>query len=279
MKTPFPLPAPRTAVPFLVIATLALGFVGACSGNDPDPGETPADAGDDGADAGTMDAGGDTGTGDGGGGGGGVCSPTAQTGCAEPTTKCGIVGNKFGCQTAGTVQQGEACAATGSGDNCAAGLFCMNGSCHRFCDPSAGMTACPTGQACSLEVVWNGGGANGEQFNACVVQGSECDPLLQDCADPAHGCFATSAGNKCYVPGTLEDGAACTSANACKKGSTCISTGGSLACRAFCTPPGAADGGNNDADAGEADAGMEPAPITCATGMCMDTGDGYGICN
>lgn len=273
MNSAHPIRAPRTFGTCLATALLVFGLAGACSGNNPDPDPDPTDSGTEVVDAG-ADAGGTTGD---AGGETGACSPTAQTGCSEPTPKCGIVSNKFGCQAAGTVEQDGACVASAAGDDCATGLFCMNNRCRRFCDTSAGASACPMGQSCSQQVVWNGGGANGEVFNACVTSGSECDPLAQDCAVASEACFATSAGNKCYVPGTVEDGSPCNFANDCKKGSTCIDVGGSLACRAFCTPPAASDAGS-DPDAGEEDAGTSPAPITCTTGTCMDTGSGYGIC-
>ena len=211
-------------------------------------------------------SGGSTGGGIGTGGGTtAVCSATAQTGCSGTTTKCGLVGNHYGCQAPGTADAGEACTVVATGDSCQTGLLCFNGKCSRFCDPAGGTSACPSMQSCSLTVTWNGGPPNGERFNVCVVQGSECDPLAQDCATTTQACFPTNSGNKCLAPGTVADNMTCMYANDCTKGAACYDIGMGFKCYRFCST--APDGGTTDAG------------VSCPSGTCSMISMGLGVCH
>ncbi|MBI3182257.1 MAG: hypothetical protein HYZ28_08955 [Myxococcales bacterium] len=254
------------------LITVMIGLSLSLSCRPPNPGEETDGGVDSGVDGGEADAGAGGGGGGGGAGGGGgvdagaACNATNQTGCSGATSKCGLVGNNFGCQAPGTAAEGAACTADASGDSCQAGLFCMNAKCHRFCDPSKGTAACPSGSACSLQITWNGGPPAGEIFNACVLVGNECDPLRQDCANASMGCFVTNSGNKCLTPGNVADGAACSAANDCKKGSTCFDVGTGFKCYQMCTP---------NVDGGTGDAGPT---VSCAAGSCAAVQGGFGVC-
>jgi hypothetical protein len=98
----------------------------------------------------------------------------------------------------------------------------------------------------------------GPTFSVCIPKSTTCDPGLQDCPG-AQACAPTPGGASCGAPGTTADGAACSTATACLKGSGCFSLGGGAqVCHHLCNP-------------------KSPA---CPTGSCvMLTGQTFGACN
>jgi hypothetical protein len=68
-----------------------------------------------------------------------------------------------------------------------------------------------------------------------MMTGPKCDPIAQDCADPAQKCVLSFAGGMvtgaCVTAGTVAEGATCMRGmmgmpDNCAKGLTCVRTGG-----------------------------------------------------
>jgi hypothetical protein len=205
-----------------------------------------------------------------GGGGGGttpVCDPVKQTGCSGGTSKCGVVADgvahtaAFACQAPGATANQAACTApTTTGDDCVAANVCVGSKCHRMCDTANGNTDCPVGQVCGAMAQFQGGPPNGVNTYICAVPQDTCDPLLQDCANMAQGCYPSTLGERCYTAGAITEGSSCTSANACVKGTACVSLGAGTKCHKICNPT----------------QGGTPA---CTTGTCEAVeNESYGYC-
>jgi hypothetical protein len=201
--------------------------------------------------------GGKGGSGGAGGSGGtstsssGLCDPFTNSGCPSDK-KCTAlqVGSALtlGCGSKGSGAEGNICTrslsgADQSGDDCGDGLACFalsgepSATCRRICPTSGTAHACPSGELCSLVV----GGLNGLAFCRKVVT---CQPLEQTGCASGEGCyFSTSGsytGSLCAKAGTKKPGDACTVANECEPGATCLIVGAGV-CSSFCST---ADGGS-----------------------------------
>jgi hypothetical protein len=173
------------------------------------------------------------------------CNVITQN-CPAMTDKCSYAffpdgGAGRTCGPAGARTEGQAC---GPVDDCAKGLLCVGGACQRFCntDSNCGGGTNICGTVVSIP--------NTAEHPAACVMLNACDPLAQNCANMAEGCYLTQAGPACIPAGTVPNGGTCGSGGQlCIKGSTCIGPSANmLTCRPFCN----LDGG---------------AP-TCATGQC-----------
>jgi hypothetical protein len=168
----------------------------------------------------------------------GNCDPLASTGC-DSTAKCTAlqVGNNLaiGCGSRGSKNEGEACkqessAGVQTGDDCASGLACFNigdgagSTCHKFC-AADGSNACPGSELCSVVAP---GLPSSIKFCGLVTT---CLPLEQTGCPSGKACYFSSTGAVCAQEGSKSAGDACTNANDCKSGSTCVSGH----CASFCS--------------------------------------------
>lgn len=150
--------------------------------------------------------------------------------------KCTIVGNPpMGpvCAPSGANEAGQVCT---QDSDCAAGTVCVayGGGlrCMRFCDAGH---PCPEDQSCFIRVVDD---MSTELGRVC---GQVCSLIGQDCQFEGQGCYpsATFAPEKetgiCVNAGTKVQGEACTKANDCAEGFTCVDvSGGGSICARLC---------------------------------------------
>jgi hypothetical protein len=184
------------------------------------------------------------------------CNPVTQGGCAADEKCSWLVVQldpflgRTDCVPDGTVAIGESCSegdpgeATGY-DDCAAGGLCMSGTCRAICDLTS--DSCCEGFACSS---YTATFTDDSQEDTGVCDAT-CDPVAQDCADAARGCylqlFTGHATCSLAAPGAEEltqgdtcanDGASCF-LNGCAKGyGAFLYAGDGLRrdCTAFCRP-------------------------------------------
>jgi hypothetical protein len=189
-----------------------------------------------------------------------LCDPTAQSGCATGE-RCSRVALLDGsavttCVPDGTVPEGGACVAPQFGaDDCVAGTKCHAGTCAAICiESSAGCECTAPGYF--------------PEYASAGVCVSSCDPLAQDCGDPALGCYPTGASTTCAPPVAPagNPGDPCTQLNQCAPGSVCTGAGG---CALMCAVSGV----------GPDCSGQPGASIQCASlglgghpdaGVCLD---------
>ncbi len=164
--------------------------------------------------------------------------------CAAWADDGGFSWNALKCvDVTGTDKPGEPCTSESSTrglngiDSCVEGAMCWDlneegvGSCVALCAGSLEAPVCPDG-FCTL---------GGEVLNLCL---GTCDPLLQDCDDPADLCIPNGDNFSCVLDNSGEEGQAgdpCEFANACDKGLICLdpATGGAgcdAAAGGCCTP-------------------------------------------
>jgi hypothetical protein len=164
------------------------------------------------------------------------CDFFLSCGCNTPTEKCSATQTGKGCTNAGTKLAGELCA---NDTECSAGTVCaMYGGalrCMAYCDDSHTCEQTPLPQACYIKVTAN-------QVQIGSVCGQVCDLRTQDCLYDGQGCYpSTTLLNQmdhgiCATAGAGQDGAACTLANDCAEGYTCISSDSK--CHKFCDRAG-----------------------------------------
>jgi hypothetical protein len=154
-----------------------------------------------------------------------VCDPVAQTGC-EANENCTYMSadDDVRCVAEGPVAAGEACS---SDNRCKRGVcLSLNDTaelCYQFCAADADCG----GKSC-LELT-------NAPYKLCEIDGiyQDCSLLAQDCAD-GKACFSIKNHETgvCLPPGTTETGAACDTADACKKGDICMNE----TCHTLCDP-------------------------------------------
>lgn len=205
-------------------------------------------------------------------GGGGdarqVCNPVTQQGC-ESGEKCASLIEsvdpvlvRTACVENGTVPVGGACTVGDPGptgfDDCEAssgqGNECINGICTEVCSTSP--NTCGTGFVCVLFDGLFDDVGDGQSTGACAPA---CDPVSQDCANAADGCYFQFRQNSgvcagvpmpaadntqdvaCYGPGGDETTTGCF-LNGCAKGHAAILPNDpdvqmpSFQCAFFCSP-------------------------------------------
>jgi hypothetical protein len=64
---------------------------------------------------------------------------------------------------------------------------------------------------------------------------TSCLPLGQTGCPTGQGCYLTADGAVCAPAGPKNPGDACSAANDCARGSTCIVTGATSTCASFCS--------------------------------------------
>jgi hypothetical protein len=173
--------------------------------------------------------------------------------CVEELSTSGTASGV--CVAAGSKGQGSPCSAVaGGGDTCAKGLVCLGspGTCFSYCskcDAPLSTTACTSNPAdldqdsasycqtgsdfyCFANETWSG-----NQVIASICD-QGCNVFNPSCKDPAGvsgGCYLVIGGAACIAtslencgassgcaPGTVPDGAACSSAGDCVKGDSCL---------------------------------------------------------
>lgn len=159
---------------------------------------------------------------------GGDCDPVYQTGCAA-TDNCTYVAAETTprCYPKGPVAPTGACSAE---NRCELGLcLAINRTadlCYQFCydDVDCG----EDGRCLAL---------SGAPYKVCRIPGiyETCDLVEQGCTDDEtaqRSCYAVLGEDTpiCLPTGTVEAGAACASAGACREGYACVNS----ACRAVC---------------------------------------------
>jgi hypothetical protein len=185
----------------------------------------------------------------------GNCDPLANSGCGSGE-KCTALQQSdktlaLGCDATGSKAEGEPCAqvmngGAQSGDDCAASLACFNigdgagATCHRFCAYGAADTGCPDGELCSAKVQ---GLPDSLAFCRKVTT---CAPLDQTGCASGQACYFSSTGAVCAKEGNGKPGDACSNANDCQRGGTCVSG----RCASFCTTESGAAPSCTGADTG-----------------------------
>jgi hypothetical protein len=156
---------------------------------------------------------------------GATCSVDPQCGCPAGQ-KCDIGGTAAAaCTTAGSGTQGARCALN---TDCAAGLTCVDGVCHSYCE-SVG-AACPGGLC-----VQGGNGAQ-PQDKICTI---DCK-LQPDTCGAGEACLPITVGGvlataDCEAPGTGAYGDSCQNNVECGAGLGCDSpTGSGTYCLPWC---------------------------------------------
>jgi hypothetical protein len=219
---------------------LSFGLLTAACGDDDAPG-APIDAG-----AQTFDV---------------FTGPDAQEACADPVPppamcdfflscgcdvpageKCtvdgaaGATGNR--CIAAGVKLEGEECTVD---TECTSGTICIDYGgakhCLAYCDDAHLCAGQATTQACYINL------SNGSGAMAARLCGQVCDLRGQDCGYPTQGCYPSSALGMpeqgiCVTAGAGGEGAACTLANDCSEGFTCLNSDSK--CHKLCDIGGAA---------------------------------------
>ncbi len=171
------------------------------------------------------------------------CAPWADDGSnAWNAVKC--------VEVTGTDKPGDECTVSGlltGMDSCIEGAICWNsndegvGTCLALCTGSPEAPMCPNKTLCSI----SGSGV----LNLCLPT---CDPLLQDCDDPADLCIPNGDSFTCVLDAGGEQGQAndpCEFVNVCDPGLMCLhpatvsaacdpAAGG--CCTPFCKFPGGA---------------------------------------
>ena len=174
----------------------------------------------------------------------GVCDPFSNARC-DSGMKCtalqqGTGTLTLGCDARGSKAEGETCTQTTSngaqtGDDCDNGLACFStqagtsATCHRMCATSGTANGCPGSEICSLV-------APGLTTVAFCRATTSCQPLEQTgCPSADQACYFSSTGALCAQEGTKNPGDACSAANDCAKGSTCLTVGAAGTCSSFCS--------------------------------------------
>ncbi len=179
-----------------------------------------------------------------------TCNPVTNTGC-DPTEKCTMLTDPSsgltmtGCAPNGTVDLGGTCTqvAGQSYDDCKAKSLCSGGTCREICDSAT--NSCNATQCTQYVSVFD----DVPDTGLCPAP---CDPVAQDCADVAQGCFvllntgfatceganaAGTAGVECSGPSSSPT--SCWT-NGCAKGHVAFlnatTAGGRPLCTPFCTP-------------------------------------------
>ncbi len=121
----------------------------------------------------------------------------------------------------GTGKPGDDCTSVGNltgMDSCIKGAMCWNtegiGTCTTLCSGSAEAPMCPNNSPCTI--------ASGGHLALCL---GTCDPLLQDCDDPADLCIPNGDSFICILDAGGEEGQAndpCEFANVCDPGLVCL---------------------------------------------------------
>jgi hypothetical protein len=157
----------------------------------------------------------------------GDCNYQTQDGCADdeacrPQFNATDVEVHPGCEAAGAAVSGDACQVQG---DCARGLYCVLGTCHKFCC-GADWSACDEGESCfrSLDVK-AGGKVIAAGAGLCFPVGT-CDPLTgSGCEDdPSRECkIVDPTGAVACAPRSNADiGDACAPPTVCKQGLSCV---------------------------------------------------------
>jgi len=166
----------------------------------------------------------------------------AGGGSAWDATKCVDV--------TGQDNPGDECTSEGAAsgiDSCIEGAMCWGvnaegiGTCVALCTGSPEAASCPAPAICTV--------ANQGVLNLCLAS---CDPLIQDCANPAEVCYPINDGFTCAPDASGEEGQAndpCEFINVCDKGLMCADVafvgmgcaqGSTGCCTPFCEFPGGA---------------------------------------
>ncbi len=159
------------------------------------------------------------------------CVAYASTGGTWDSNKCVLIN--------GDGQPGDPCTYAGaveSTDSCGADSWCWDvnaegmGTCTPFCTGTADAPVCEPMTSCSI--------ANNGSITLCLTS---CDPLLQDCAGEATGCFFDGSSFVCAnAVGDIPTGEPCGFINDCAPGNICLAPesfpacAGSACCGAFC---------------------------------------------
>ena len=185
-----------------------------------------------------------------------LCDPVAGTGCPAGM-KCTSTGARTECVADGTLGPGDPCTADATGaDDCAAGLYCYprvgTGTCLSLCSTYPDPADCAPDHFCTSDLmsafpdqIFTGPG-----FDMPIDVGvckPGCDPVFQDCSNPAQACYLKVPGpdSECAdVPSSSEGvtqdqpcndlGSGDCYVGGCDKGYGAVLPGGT--CAFFCTP-------------------------------------------
>ena len=168
----------------------------------------------------------------------GACNPVGNVGC-KAGEKCTIVDAQgtIGCApNSGGATDYNPCMAD---SDCAGGYFCASdgtnpGECRAFCTKNADCPQAGGKEVCNTSI---------QPSTALVCSRVvSCDPIAQDCVNPAENCYVTNAGPACAAQnGTATTGQSCTTANGCPRGDSCLSS----KCQTLCDLRQNPDGGQN----------------------------------
>lgn len=167
-----------------------------------------------------------------------VCDPVHQTGC-QAGQKCDIAASgTFACVSDGTLGDFRRCDPT-QPNACAAGYSCRgtffgDHRCARLCN--LGEDQCRVDEPCNSVRMTS----DGHKYRMCATN-QECNPILDDCSDPAKHCTWNIRG-VCAAPGNTPDGSSCQSSLDCQQGSACLKVGlgNVFKCFKMCDPAGGA---------------------------------------
>ena len=153
-------------------------------------------------------------------------------------------------EVTGTDQPGDPCTSEGavSGvDSCIKGAMCWGvnqegmGTCVALCTGSVEAPVCADKGLCTIS-----------QFSILILCLRSCDPLLQDCANPAEACYPIGDSFDCAPDASGDEGQAndpCEFINVCDKRLMCADVafvgmgcaqGSTGCCTPFCEFPGGA---------------------------------------
>ena len=188
-----------------------------------------------------------------------ACGVAPQCGCSEGRT-CDVVdalGNAR-CVKAGDAPMGHPC---GSTTECAAGMTCVFGTCHAFCNNPGDACSQPGTGACVQ--VKTTDGADVPNLAVCRVACAPHDPA--SCGGAV--CIIDQDGNtECQSGGgSRKEGETCSPEEQCGPGLGCVTSEDESTCRRWCRLA------EDDCGAGQACTGFSPEVLV--------RGEAYGACS
>lgn len=156
-----------------------------------------------------------------------ACGVAPQCGCSEGRT-CDVVDSNGSarCVKAGEAPMGHPCTSTAG---CAAGMTCVFGTCHAFCNNPGGACSQPGTGACVQVATMEG--AVVPNFAVCRVA---CEPHDPASCGGAVCNIDPDGQTECQSGGSLAEGDACSPGEQCGPGLGCVTAGEESTCRRWC---------------------------------------------
>jgi len=143
------------------------------------------------------------------------CNPVAQAGCGGGEKCTWIVDwagppplGHTGCAVNGTVAGGGACTSPETGaDDCVAGYYCLNAVCTEICASAP--------NSCSADWICNPYPNFMEDVDNVGLCNPSCDPVQQDCVNPAEACYLQVVNGESFCAGVPAGAEGLTQGDAC----------------------------------------------------------------